>query len=71
MSSIHIINDPVHGIMTFDRAEKDLIKEFIDKPLFQRLRKIKQLGCGDLVLPGAVHTRFNHCVERANAFIPD
>jgi HD superfamily phosphohydrolase len=61
MSSSHIVNDPVHGVMTFDNSEKNLIKTFTDNPRFQRLRRIKQLGCGDLVFPGAVHTRFNHC----------
>ncbi len=58
----HIINDPVHGVMAFDRDEKKLLKRFIDKELFQRLRRIKQLGCGDLIFPGAVHTRFNHSI---------
>lgn len=34
-----------------------LSKHLIDKPSFQRLRNIKQLG---LVHPNAVHTRFEH-----------
>lgn len=58
----HIINDPVHRVMAFNEDEKKLIKSFIDSELFQRLRRIKQLGCGDLIFPGAVHTRFNHCI---------
>lgn len=62
MSSSYIINDPVHGVMLFDQNEEKLIKKFIDHPFFQRLRRIKQLGCGDLVFPGAVHTRFNHSI---------
>jgi HD superfamily phosphohydrolase len=48
--------------MAFDRAEKDLIKSFTDKPLFQRLRRIKQLGLTDLIYPGALHTRFHHAL---------
>lgn len=58
----HIINDPIHQVMVFSDAEKNLINQFIDTELFQRLRRIKQLGCGDLIFPGAVHTRFNHCL---------
>jgi uncharacterized protein len=58
----YIINDPVHGVMVFNQEEKKVIKQFIDTELFQRLRRIKQLGCGDLIFPGAVHTRFNHCL---------
>ncbi|MCW8400934.1 HD domain-containing protein, partial [Legionella sp. PATHC038] len=46
--------------MSFTQEEKELIKHYIDTPYFQRLRHIKQLGCGDLIFPGAVHTRFNH-----------
>ncbi|RUR08480.1 HD domain-containing protein [Legionella septentrionalis] len=60
MSSSHIINDPIHGVMLFSEEEKDIIKHYMDKPYFQRLRRIKQLGCGDLIFPGAVHTRFSH-----------
>jgi len=58
----HIIKDPVHGTMQFTTAEDNWIKPFIDSPHFQRLRHIKQLGMGDFIFPGAVHTRFNHCI---------
>jgi HD superfamily phosphohydrolase len=58
----HVIKDPVHGTMQFRTAEDDWIKPFIDSPNFQRLRHIKQLGMGDFIFPGAVHTRFNHCL---------
>ncbi|MHC4777630.1 MAG: HD domain-containing protein [Planctomycetota bacterium] len=34
----------------------------IDHPDFQRLRLIRQLGPTHLVYPGAVHTRFEHCL---------
>ncbi|MBV8801640.1 MAG: HD domain-containing protein [Gammaproteobacteria bacterium] len=60
--SYHIIKDPVHGTMQFSAVENNWIKPFIDSPNFQRLRHIKQLGLGDYLFPGAVHTRFNHCI---------
>lgn len=59
---LHVIKDPVHGTMQFTTAEDNWIKPFIDSPHFQRLRHIKQLGMGDFIFPGAVHTRFNHCL---------
>lgn len=65
----HVIKDPVHGTLQFDDSENAWIKPFIDHPLFQRLRHIKQLGLADLIFPGAVHTRFNHslgCAYVAN-----
>lgn len=58
----HVIKDPVHGTMQFTSIEDAWIKPFIDSPGFQRLRHIKQLGLGDYIFPGAVHTRFNHCL---------
>lgn len=58
----HVIKDPVHGTMQFTSIEDAWVKPFIDSPNFQRLRHIKQLGLGDLIFPGAVHTRFNHCL---------
>lgn len=58
----HVIKDPVHGTMQFTSLEDAWVKPFIDSPTFQRLRHIKQLGLGDLIFPGAVHTRFNHCL---------
>lgn len=60
--SYHIIKDPVHGTMQFSAIENNWLKPFIDSPNFQRLRHIKQLGLGDYIFPGAVHTRFNHCI---------
>lgn len=38
----------------------DLCKPFLDHPLFQRLRRIKQLGLVHYIYPSAVHTRFEH-----------
>lgn len=58
----HVIKDPVHGTMQFTTTEDNWVKPFIDHPNFQRLRHVKQLGMGDFIFPGAVHTRFNHCI---------
>ena len=58
----HVIKDPVHGTMQFTSMEDAWVKPFIDSPNFQRLRHIKQLGLGDLIFPGAMHSRFNHCL---------
>lgn len=58
----HVIKDPVHGTMQFTSIEDAWVKPFIDSPNFQRLRHIKQLGLGDYIFPGAVHSRFNHCL---------
>lgn len=56
----HVIKDPVHGAMQFTTTEDSWVKPLIDSPHFQRLRHIKQLGLGDYIFPGALHTRFNH-----------
>lgn len=58
----HIVCDPVHGIMKFDEDIKQIIKPIVDNKYFQRLRHIKQLSFAEYAYPGAVHTRFNHCV---------
>jgi len=50
------IQDPIHGNIQVD----EWIIRIIDTPQFQRLRRIKQLGFGNLVYPGANHTRFEH-----------
>lgn len=62
VTNFHVIKDPVHGTMQFSTIENAWLKPFIDSPHFQRLRHIKQLGMGDFIFPGAVHTRFNHCL---------
>jgi len=50
------LRDPVHGFIQLHADEVKLI----DTPIFQRLRRIRQLAMASLVYPGAVHTRFDH-----------
>jgi HD superfamily phosphohydrolase len=52
-----IINDPVYGFITINHP---LIFSIIAHPYYQRLRRITQMAMGQLVYPGAVHTRFHH-----------
>jgi HD superfamily phosphohydrolase len=54
-----IINDPIYGFVTLP---DDLVHDLINHPIFQRLRRIKQLGLTNLVYPGALHTRFHHAI---------
>jgi len=53
---LKLIKDPIHGDVAL--GEDDL--RLLDLPALQRLRRIKQIGLGDLVYPGANHTRFEH-----------
>ncbi|NQU85841.1 MAG: HD domain-containing protein [Mariniphaga sp.] len=57
-----IINDPVFG---FFNLQSELVFDLIEHPIFQRLRRIKQLGLTFQVFPGANHTRFEHALGSA------
>lgn len=59
--SLHfkLFSDPVHGFIS---VPKNLILDLIQTPEVQRLRRIRQLGVGHLVFPGAEHTRFVHAL---------
>lgn len=50
------IIDPIHGFIRAYKTELSLI----DNPIFQRLRRIKQLSGAHLTYPGSQHTRFEH-----------
>ena len=50
------ITDPIHDFIQLNKTEH----EIIDPPVFQRLRRIKQLSGAHLTYPGAQHTRFEH-----------
>jgi len=57
MKKTHIdIIDPIHD---FVRVYDNELK-IIDTPIFQRLRRIRQLSGAHLIYPGAQHTRFEH-----------
>ncbi|KAJ8773800.1 hypothetical protein K2173_008263 [Erythroxylum novogranatense] len=52
------VRDNVHGYIYID----PLCLKFVDTEQFQRLRDLKQLGLTNMVYPGAVHSRFEHCL---------
>lgn len=54
-----LFSDPVHGFISVPR---NLLFELIATPEVQRLRRIRQLGVGYLVFPGAEHSRFGHAL---------
>lgn len=49
-------NDPIWKVVTLDKGELDIC----ELPLFQRLRRVRQLGLGYMVFPSAHHSRFEH-----------
>lgn len=53
---VKYINDPVYGGIGITKLEQELI----DTPVFQRLRKLRQLARVSYVFPGAEHSRFVH-----------
>ena len=52
------IRDPIHGFIELSEWER----EIINHPVFQRLRRIRQLAWTDMVYPGASHNRFEHSI---------
>ena len=59
MNKKKIINDPLYG---FINIPTELIFDVIETSVFQRLRRINQMGLADFVYPGALHTRFHHAL---------
>ena len=51
-----IIRDPIHGFVKLSPWEQDVV----DHPVFQRLRRVRQLALTEMVYPGACHARFEH-----------
>jgi len=58
LSKTKKIRDVVYGFVVLDEQECAII----DHPVFQRLRRIRQLSLTDMVYPGATHTRFEHSI---------
>ncbi|MEM2940314.1 MAG: HD domain-containing protein [Thermoproteota archaeon] len=56
MKYVGEIRDPVHKYIHITDVERSII----DTPVFQRLRRIKQMAGAHLTYPGALHTRFLH-----------
>ena len=57
MKKTHLdIIDPIHDFIRVSGPELKII----DSPIFQRLRRIRQLSGAHLTYPGAQHTRFEH-----------
>ena len=54
-----VFRDPIHDLIRLGPEDRFILK-LIDTKEFQRLRRIKQLGLGHFVYPGAQHTRFEH-----------
>ena len=50
------LRDPIHGFIPIYEHELKIIQD----PVFQRLRRIKQLSFGYFVYHGAEHSRFGH-----------
>ncbi|MCC7521934.1 MAG: HD domain-containing protein [Flavobacteriaceae bacterium] len=58
-NKLKIFNDPIYGFITIPDS---LIFDVIEHPIFQRLRRIQQMGLSSMVYPGAQHTRFHHAL---------
>ena len=52
----NFVQDSVHGYIKLNESETRVV----DTEVFQRLRRIEQLGLTSLVYPSANHTRFQH-----------
>ena len=58
---IQRVQDSVHGLMEFHGMETIVI-DVLRTPELQRLRRIRQLGLGHFVFPGAEHSRLAHSI---------
>lgn len=56
-----IIRDAVHDMIKFSADERgSTMTKIINTSIYQRLKKIRQLGFSYMVYPGATHSRFEH-----------
>lgn len=53
---ISLINDPIHGMIVVP----PFVVDVIHSALFQRLGRVRQLGCLDRAWPSAKHSRLEH-----------
>lgn len=60
-----VFRDPVHDIISFDKAKENYILDLINAKEMQRLRRIRQLGLSSYTYPGAEHSRFAHSLGTA------
>ncbi len=56
MSQEKLLFDEIHGFIRLG----GVVLGVVDTPVFQRLRRVRQLSAAYLVYPGATHTRFSH-----------
>jgi HD superfamily phosphohydrolase len=61
-----ILRDPVHGLVSFEAKEEQIVERLLATAQVQRLRRIRQLGFTSLAYPGADHTRFSHSLGAAH-----
>lgn len=60
-----ILRDPVHGLVSFESDEEQIVVSLLEAREVQRLRRVSQLGLASLAYPGAQHTRFAHALGSA------
>jgi len=60
------VRDPIHGLIRLDSIP--VVKDLVDMSVFQRLRRIQQLGFSSMTYPSATHTRFSHSIGTMNVF---
>ena len=67
VSKKRIVRDPIYGFISLHHY--DFIRELIDTPYFQRLRRLSQLGVSPYVYPTATHTRLSHSIGAMELFV--
>ncbi len=61
-----ILRDPVHGLVSFESPEDQIVVSLLNAREIQRLRRVHQLGLSSLAYPGADHSRFSHALGTAH-----